>query len=219
MNFCCSALRWVARHQACHWLIVNTHAIEPQVNTLEFCALIYLFNAVLSYMCLKFLQHLFQALVEFFGTLSKEWALECMKDLLLVNLRGNLQIIVQVRKKKTDCLCCYSGTWPLLFRELIKLKIYLLLGCKRILWAIGSGSMYETLWAVQVIWRPLLLPWFLSELKVSFLCYLMICLLFSSHGICIFYYKSNCIINIPKKQGHNFISLIMGYVELKEDLR
>ncbi|KAL0317059.1 UNVERIFIED_CONTAM: Clathrin heavy chain 1 [Sesamum angustifolium] len=35
-------------------VIVNTHAIEPQ------------------------------ALVEFFGTLSKEWALECMKDLLLV---------------------------------------------------------------------------------------------------------------------------------------
>ncbi|RVX03194.1 Clathrin heavy chain 1 [Vitis vinifera] len=46
-------------------VIVNTHAIEPQ------------------------------ALVEFFGTLSREWALECMKDLLLVNLRGNLQIIVQ----------------------------------------------------------------------------------------------------------------------------
>ena len=37
-----------------------------------------------------------QALVEFFGTLSSEWAMECMKDLLLVNLRGNLQIIVQV---------------------------------------------------------------------------------------------------------------------------
>jgi clathrin heavy chain len=37
-----------------------------------------------------------QALVEFFGTLSREWALECMKDLLLVNLRGNLQIVVQV---------------------------------------------------------------------------------------------------------------------------
>lgn len=34
--------------------------------------------------------------MEFFGTLSKEWALECMKDLLIVNLRGNLQIIVQV---------------------------------------------------------------------------------------------------------------------------
>ncbi|KAL7587653.1 hypothetical protein Lser_V15G40846 [Lactuca serriola] len=45
-------------------VIVNTHAIEPQ------------------------------SLVEFFGTLSREWALECMKDLLLVNLRGNLQIIV-----------------------------------------------------------------------------------------------------------------------------
>lgn len=38
-----------------------------------------------------------QALVDFFGTLSREWALECMRDLLLVNLRGNLQIIVQVR--------------------------------------------------------------------------------------------------------------------------
>lgn len=37
-----------------------------------------------------------QALVEFFGTLSREWALECMKDLLVVNLRGNLQIVVQV---------------------------------------------------------------------------------------------------------------------------
>eukprot|EP00252_Welwitschia_mirabilis_P023463 TRINITY_DN662_c0_g1_i4.p1 TRINITY_DN662_c0_g1~~TRINITY_DN662_c0_g1_i4.p1 ORF type:complete len:1707 (+),score=385.71 TRINITY_DN662_c0_g1_i4:318-5438(+) len=55
-------------------VIVNTHAIEPQ------------------------------ALVEFFGTLSREWALECMKDLLLVNLRGNLQIIVQVAKEYSEQL-------------------------------------------------------------------------------------------------------------------
>ncbi|CAL5424607.1 unnamed protein product [Camellia sinensis] len=55
-------------------VIVNTHAIEPQ------------------------------SLVEFFGTLSKEWALECMKDLLLVNLRGNLQIIVQVAKEFSEQL-------------------------------------------------------------------------------------------------------------------
>ncbi|KAG6523396.1 hypothetical protein ZIOFF_013253 [Zingiber officinale] len=55
-------------------VIVNTHAIEPQ------------------------------ALVEFFGTLSKEWALECMKDLLLVNLRGNLQIIVQTAKEYSEQL-------------------------------------------------------------------------------------------------------------------
>lgn len=40
--------------------------------------------------------------MEFFGTLSKEWALECMKDLLLVNLRGNLQIIVQVGQGVPD---------------------------------------------------------------------------------------------------------------------
>ncbi|CAI9762259.1 unnamed protein product [Fraxinus pennsylvanica] len=55
-------------------VIVNTHAIEPQ------------------------------ALVEFFGTLSREWGLECMKDLLLVNLRGNLQIIVQVAKEYCEQL-------------------------------------------------------------------------------------------------------------------
>eukprot|EP00246_Nothoceros_aenigmaticus_P001174 TRINITY_DN1157_c0_g1_i1.p1 TRINITY_DN1157_c0_g1~~TRINITY_DN1157_c0_g1_i1.p1 ORF type:complete len:1698 (-),score=398.34 TRINITY_DN1157_c0_g1_i1:654-5747(-) len=55
-------------------VIVNTHAIEPQ------------------------------QLVEFFGTLSKEWALDCMKELLLVNMRGNLQIIVQVAKEYSDQL-------------------------------------------------------------------------------------------------------------------
>ncbi|GLT43224.1 hypothetical protein SLA2020_171910 [Shorea laevis] len=55
-------------------VIVNTHAIEPQ------------------------------ALVEFFGTLSTEWALECMKDLLMVNLRGNLQIIVQTAKEYCEQL-------------------------------------------------------------------------------------------------------------------
>ncbi|KAE8712029.1 Clathrin heavy chain 1 [Hibiscus syriacus] len=55
-------------------VIVNTHAIEPQ------------------------------SLVEFFGTLSREWALECMKDLLMVNLRGNLQIIVQVAKEYSEQL-------------------------------------------------------------------------------------------------------------------
>ncbi|XLR37495.1 hypothetical protein HN51_024244 [Arachis hypogaea] len=55
-------------------VIVNTHAIEPQ------------------------------SLVEFFGTLSREWALECMKDLLLANLRGNLQIIVQVAKEYCEQL-------------------------------------------------------------------------------------------------------------------
>lgn len=44
--------------------------------------------------------------MEFFGTLSTEWALECMKDLLLVNLRGNLQIIVQVYDCKLLQIIC-----------------------------------------------------------------------------------------------------------------
>lgn len=46
-------------------VIINTHAIESQ------------------------------ALMDFFGTLSKDWALECMKELLSANLRANLQIVVQ----------------------------------------------------------------------------------------------------------------------------
>ncbi|KAG9450428.1 hypothetical protein H6P81_010393 [Aristolochia fimbriata] len=45
-----------------------------------------------------------QSLVEFFGTLSREWALECMKNLLLVNLRGNLQITVQAANENSEQL-------------------------------------------------------------------------------------------------------------------
>lgn len=76
-------------------VIVNTHAIEPQVY-IPHC--LYLFQHHDSLKMPSHIIWLLQALVEFFGTLSKEWALECMKDLLLVNLRGNLQIIVQVWK-------------------------------------------------------------------------------------------------------------------------
>eukprot|EP00958_Prasinococcus_capsulatus_P003761 scaffold346_cov387-Prasinococcus_capsulatus_cf.AAC.4 len=54
-------------------VVINTHAIEPQ------------------------------ALVEFFGTLSSEWALECMKELLL-NVRQNLQLVVQIAKEYTEQL-------------------------------------------------------------------------------------------------------------------
>ncbi|XP_031504646.1 clathrin heavy chain 2-like isoform X1 [Nymphaea colorata] len=81
-------------------VIVNTHAIEPQVCNFVLSSLwrkwsIVIFDNVLLSL---------QALVEFFGTLSKEWALECMKDLLLVNLRGNLQIIVQTAKEYSEQL-------------------------------------------------------------------------------------------------------------------
>ena len=45
-----------------------------------------------------------QSLVEFFGTMSREWALDSMKELLLVNMRGNLQIVVQVAKEYAEQL-------------------------------------------------------------------------------------------------------------------
>lgn len=55
-------------------VVVNTHAIEPA------------------------------ALVEFFGTLSAEWALECLKVLLDSNMQQNLQIVVNVAKEYTEQL-------------------------------------------------------------------------------------------------------------------
>lgn len=98
-------------------VVINTHAIEPQVRpviTFSFKLHICAWNA-----CWSCFQHWnllcfgvwypnrvlcsLQALVEFFGTLSKEWALDCMKELLQVNMRGNLQIIVQVWSHNT-CL-------------------------------------------------------------------------------------------------------------------
>lgn len=55
-------------------VLANTHAIDPQ------------------------------ALVEFFGTLSKDWALECLKELLTVNPQQNLQLAVNVAREYTEQL-------------------------------------------------------------------------------------------------------------------
>ena len=57
---------------------VNTHGIEPQ------------------------------ALIEWFGTLSREWALECVNELLTVNMRQNLQIVVNICKEYTEQLTADS---------------------------------------------------------------------------------------------------------------
>ncbi|KAI8476142.1 MAG: vesicle coat protein clathrin, heavy chain [Monoraphidium minutum] len=54
--------------------LVNTHAIDPQ------------------------------ALVEFFGTLSAEWAMECLKELLVTNQQANLQLVVNIGKEYTEQL-------------------------------------------------------------------------------------------------------------------
>mmetsp|Transcript_22621 Transcript_22621/g.70241 ORF Transcript_22621/g.70241 Transcript_22621/m.70241 type:complete len:1205 (+) Transcript_22621:68-3682(+) len=55
-------------------VVINTHAIDPA------------------------------ELVKFFGTLSAEWALECLKELLVSNMRQNLQLVVQVAKEYTEQL-------------------------------------------------------------------------------------------------------------------
>jgi len=55
-------------------VIINTHSIEPQ------------------------------ALVDYFGNLSSDWALECLKELLATDMRQNLQLVVQVAKEYTEQL-------------------------------------------------------------------------------------------------------------------
>lgn len=55
-------------------VIVNTHAIEPA------------------------------ALTEFFGTLSADWALECLKVLLESNMQQNLNVVVDVAKEYTEAM-------------------------------------------------------------------------------------------------------------------
>ena len=55
-------------------VIVNTHAIEPA------------------------------ALIEFFGTLSAEWAIDCLRVLLDSNQQQNLQLVVNVAKEYTEQL-------------------------------------------------------------------------------------------------------------------
>lgn len=54
--------------------VVNTHAMDPQ------------------------------QLVEFFGTLSAEWALDCLKELLVSNMQQNLQLVVNIAKEYTEQL-------------------------------------------------------------------------------------------------------------------
>lgn len=74
-------------------VLINTHAIDPQ------------------------------ALVEYFGTLSKEWAIECLKELLVVNPQNNLQLVVNIAREYTDQLSSakivqlleQQNSWPGLY--------------------------------------------------------------------------------------------------------
>eukprot|EP00798_Chlamydomonas_sp_ICE-L_P023296 gene23296-30532_t len=45
-----------------------------------------------------------QALTEYFGSLSKEWALDCMKEILVANPAQNLQLVVGIAREYTDQL-------------------------------------------------------------------------------------------------------------------
>lgn len=59
-------------------VIVNTHAIDPT------------------------------SLTQFFGQLSAEWAIECLKEMLVTNQQQNLQIVVNIAKEYTEQLSSES---------------------------------------------------------------------------------------------------------------
>ena len=100
----------------------------------------------------------------------REWALECMKDLLLVNLRGNLQIVVQVFLFSFLCPSPSVPTHWHLFSSFLVLIIGkswgTYAGRERILWAARGWCLHQIIWAIQILWGPLLFLGILSELQV-----------------------------------------------------
>lgn len=97
--------------------IVNTHALDPA------------------------------ALTEFFGTMSAEWALENLKELLVANPQQNLQLVVNIAKEYTEQL----GAGKII--ELLEahqswtgLYFYLVRGRSRAFWVgglLGGGGGSE----------------------------------------------------------------------------
>ena len=94
--------------------VVHTHLLNPEVRNkklskmdeslidfnLSVCDLLYV-----SYFCLSL-----QWLVNFFGSLSVEDSLECLRAMLSANIRQNLQICVQVASKYHEQLSTQSLT-------------------------------------------------------------------------------------------------------------
>ena len=159
LTFCDAALLRVAWYQACHCKYPCHWA--PGL----WCSVVFL-KCICYFLSIN--NFLAQALVEFFGTLSREWALECMKDLLLVNLRGNLQIVVQVILL---CSCKHFLFHPTAFPPLFQVYNFhqtcgTSVGCERILWTIRSWCLHKIIWAIQILWGPLLFLGILSELQV-----------------------------------------------------
>lgn len=90
--------------------VVHTHLLNPEVpvrygNTEQYSDLFLTKSILVSFFCC-FLQWL----VNFFGSLSVEDSLECLKAMLSANIRQNLQICVQVASKYHEQLSTQSLT-------------------------------------------------------------------------------------------------------------
>lgn len=99
--------------------VVHTHLLNPEVGISHkrfFSSILFLFSflifqvyLVMTYI-LIYLSHAFQWLVNFFGSLSVEDSLECLRAMLSANIRQNLQICVQVASKYHEQLTTQALT-------------------------------------------------------------------------------------------------------------
>lgn len=99
--------------------VVHTHLLNPEVGISHkrffflylslFSFLIFQVYLAMTYILIYF-SHAFQWLVNFFGSLSVEDSLECLRAMLSANIRQNLQICVQVASKYHEQLTTQALT-------------------------------------------------------------------------------------------------------------
>lgn len=100
--------------------VVHTHLLNPEVGishksffflSLSPSSVSKFFKCILAMTCiLIYFSHAFQWLVNFFGSLSVEDSLECLRAMLSANIRQNLQICVQVASKYHEQLTTQALT-------------------------------------------------------------------------------------------------------------
>lgn len=97
--------------------VVHTHLLNPEVGftfiVISCVYIIYFFIGLVNrlFSCdLQCVRSPFQWLVNFFGSLSVEDSLECLRAMLSANIRQNLQICVQVASKYHEQLTTQSLT-------------------------------------------------------------------------------------------------------------
>lgn len=91
--------------------VVHTHLLNPEVGLYCYPISISVLGQSIHCVCVTHnIYFHFQWLVNFFGSLSVEDSLECLRAMLSANIRQNLQICVQVASKYHEQLTTQSLT-------------------------------------------------------------------------------------------------------------